>query len=141
MTPLYCSALLMAAGLIRFKGGSVCFLRDKCTDSFFGNKQYGLLGQADKPNNGVSEFTPVRVLVNSCKYQHGPLDRTGEEVKNFAIRIGSYDQHQNIIAAEEINKNTSPPDFHHKLRVIQRQFSLQIKDYLAPFLKHEKNQR
>ena len=57
---------------------------------------------------------------------------------NFAIRIGSYDEHQNIVAAEEINRNTSPPDFHHKLCAIQRKFSLQIKDYLAPFLKHDK---
>ena len=119
ITHLYYSALLMAAGLIRFKGGTVCFLRDKCRDSFFGNRQYCLLSPADKPNNGVSQFTPVRVLVDSCKYQHGPLDKTSEEVKNFVIQIGSYDEHQNIVAAEKINKNTSPPDFHHKLHVIQ----------------------
>ena len=119
MTPLYYSALLMAAGLIRFKGSTVCFQRDECSDSFFGSSQYGLLGPSDKPNNGASEFPPVRVLANSFKYQHGPLDKTSEEVKNFVIQIGSYDEHQNIVAAEKINKNTSPPDFHHKLHVIQ----------------------
>ena len=44
MTPLYYSTLLMAAGLIRFKGSTVCFQRDECSDSFFGSSQYGLLG-------------------------------------------------------------------------------------------------
>ena len=75
MTPIYYSALLMAAGLIRFKGTTVCFSfrMDECKGAFFGNKQYGLLSPADKQNNGVSEFTPVQVLVNSCKYQHGRL--------------------------------------------------------------------
>ena len=87
MTPLYYSALLMAAGLIRFKGGTVCFPRDEYKESFFGNNQYGLLSPTDKQNNGVSEFTPVQVLVNSCKYQHGPPDKTGEQMDNFAIRI------------------------------------------------------
>ena len=59
MTPVYYSALLMADGLIRFKGSTVCFLRDECKESFFGNNQYGLLGPTDKQNNDVSEFTTV----------------------------------------------------------------------------------
>ena len=119
MTPLYYSALLMAAGLIRTKGSTVCFLRDECKDSFVGNNQYGLLSPTDKQNNSVYECTPVQVLVNSCKYHCGPLDKTGEQMDNFAIQIGSYYEHQNIIATEVVNKNTSPPDFHQKLYGIQ----------------------
>ena len=87
MTPWYYSILLMSAGLIRFKGITVCFRMDECKEAFLGNKQYGLLRPADKQNNGVSEFTPVRVLMNSCKYQHGPLDKTGEEMDNHSVTI------------------------------------------------------
>ena len=112
MTPLYYIALLMATGLIIFKGGTICFLRDECKDSFFGNNQNGLLGPLLTKNNAVSELSPVRVLVNLCKYQRGPIDKTGGQMDNFAIPIGSYDEHQKIVTAKEINRNTSPPYFH-----------------------------
>ena len=100
--------------------------------------KFNLRGPSKCPNLGISEFTDVKVLVRSCKYHNGRLNKSNEKIHNFAIRIGAYLDNTTIIAAEEINHGTEPPEFGHSLRSIQRWFNLSIKELIAPFLRDER---
>ena len=135
LSPRMYGALLMAASLISLKGEQVQVSLKNFKEGLIDHPMYQLRGPPGKPNSGTSEFTRVQVLVQSCKLNSSPSD--DRQIRNYAIRIGKYSSGSSIMdPAVQINKSGHPPAFSHRLRSLQRWFSLEFRRAISPFLHH-----
>ena len=117
------SALLLASELVTTKGNGVCLSVETWKEFIV---TYDLAPRG-KQSCGISEICSGGVVVEAVKKQHHdnpPIDKNGKMKHLHMLRIGEYDQGSTITATKQINNETPPPSFNHKLRTLQCAFLL-----------------
>jgi hypothetical protein len=131
------SALLLAAELVRIKGNSVCLSIEKWKEFIV---TYGLAPRG-KQSCGISEICYGGVLVETVKKRHRddpPINKNGTMKQLHMLRIGKYEEGSTITPTKQINNETPPPSFNHKLRTIQRAFLLKVRPIISKFWNDER---
>lgn len=121
------------ANFVHVRKGDVRMNTKEIVDKWMKRDEYGLQGDSTL---GCSEFTSSTVWLDKIH----PL---AQEVKKTLplIRIGRYKEGETIDAAVAINNGVKPPPFCHRLRTHQRWFSMQIRNILSSYNKHDDLER
>jgi len=129
LSPRSYAALLMAADFVQVRQTGVRLNNRGFVDGWMKKDHYGLGGDS----LGCSECTFSGVLLDK-------LNRSADaRMKELhLIRIGYYkEQGETINAAAAINGGFKPPPHCHRIRTIQRWFSLNIRSIISDYYNHK----
>jgi hypothetical protein len=126
LSPRSFAALLLAADFMKVTKVGVCFVKaDRVNVNWLKRDEYGLGGD----RLGCAEHTYSKVLLHNINPSAPAVEK-----KLHLIRIGRYEEDgETIVAATAINNGATPPPFTHRLRTIQRWFSINIRNVISRY--------
>ena len=126
LSPRSFAALLLAADFMKVTKVGVCSVKaDRVNVNWLKRDEYGLGGD----RLGCAEHTYSNVLLHNINPSAPAVEK-----KLHLIRIGRYEEDgETIVAATAINNGATPPPFTHRLRTIQRWFSINIRNVISRY--------
>jgi len=131
LSPRSYAALLLASDFVSIGKRSNVQVNTTALKEWTKKDHYGLGGD----RRGCAEHTQSNVVLQNIN----PTAEKGKKKDHHLIRIGYYyEEGETIVASKAINDGATPPPLTHRLRTIQRWFSLNIRDIISKQYQNEK---